>query len=557
MERRRFLGAGVASLAGVAGVGALPFIAGCRKTDSATPPGLLQDAGAAVGHRLRSAAGQVVWPAASETRRTGVLIVGAGIGGLSASWRLQKKGLADFALLELADRPGGNARYADRQDNPVSPHPLGAHYLPLPTREAVHVRELLADLGAIEGDPQALRPRYDEARLCHTPQERLYRDGFWQDGIIPEQGLARRERDEIRRFQERMGEFREARDPLGRRAFALPVELSSPEPRWRALDRISMADWLAGEGFRAPALLWYVDYACRDDFGTRLAETSAWAGIHYFACRNGEAANAPADAVLTAPEGNGWMVRALAQRLSPHLTAQALVVRVVEEAKRIRAEVWLAAEKRMVRYEVEQLIWAAPLFVLPHVMRPGAGAAGLPAELAIAARQASYAPWLVANLTLREPPRPGAGAPLSWDNVLYGSPGLGYVVATHQNLRVAPGPTVLTWYYALADADPLAARRTLLQTPREVWAEQILGELSRAHGDIRELTSRLDVFRHGHAMIRPIPGSLWHSGRSRLGRSWGRLHLAHADVSGLSLFEEANYRGVVAADRALRALGRG
>ena len=37
---------------------------------------------------------------------------------------------------------------------------------------------------------------------------------------------------------------------------------------------------------------------------------------------------------------------------------------------------------------------------------------------------------------------PRAGAPPSWDNVVYGSRGLGYVDAMHQGLRPVPGATV-------------------------------------------------------------------------------------------------------------------
>jgi hypothetical protein len=33
------------------------------------------------------------------------------------------------------------------------------------------------------------------------------------------------------------------------------------------------------------------------------------------------------------------------------------------------------------------------------------------------------------------------------------------------------------------------------------------------------------------------------------------VHFAHSDASGLSLFEEAQYRGVAAAERVLAALG--
>jgi hypothetical protein len=419
----------------------------------------------------------------------------------------------------------------------------------LPTREAVFVRELLADLGALDGPPQAARPVYDERRLCHAPQERLYRDGLWQEGVIPQHGLTAAERAETLRFLERMAEFRTACDAQGRRAFALPMELSSPEPRWRALDRLSMADWLRDEGFAARPLLWYVDYACRDDFGTGLTATSAWAGIHYFACRNGEAANAPGDAVLTAPEGNGWIVRALAARLRGQLRPQALVFGVRQDRRRVHVDVWLADEARSVRYAVEQLVWAAPAFVLPHV------AAELPADLLAACRAATYAPWLVANLTVREAPHGGAGAPLAWDNVLYGGAGLGYVVATHQSLRLRPGATVLSYYRPLAEGDPRQARAALLASTREDWARAVLADLGRAHADLAALTTRLDVFRHGHAMIRPTPGSLWGNARRRLTSDWRRVRFAHADVSGMSLFEEANYRGVLAARRSLRALG--
>ena len=37
----------------------------------------------------------------------------------------------------------------------------------------------------------------------------------------------------------------------------------------------------------------------------------------------------------------------------------------------------------------------------------------------------------------------------------------------------------------------------------------ILAELEQVHPNIRQLTTRLDVFRNGHAMRRPVPGSLW------------------------------------------------
>ena len=49
---------------------------------------------------------------------------------------------------------------------------------------------------------------------------------------------------------------------------------SSAAPDLQALAQAGCAT-VAGAGFDAPTLQWYVDYACRDDYGTSSAEVSA------------------------------------------------------------------------------------------------------------------------------------------------------------------------------------------------------------------------------------------------------------------------------------------
>ena len=538
MDRREFL----TSLA-AAGLVTLP---GCGSTAKPPlPPGELSGAAMDLGHLLR----EPKFKPPSETRRVPVAIIGAGIGGLSAGWKLAKSGFSDFLMVELESEPGGNSR-AGR--NEVSAYPLSAHYLPLPTQEAIAVRELLSELGVLHGDPYAIKPRYDERYLCAAPQERLYRNGWWQEGVLPQIGVSAAEREQYRLFYALMDAFKHRRDD-GRRAFALPMELSSRALDLLALDKLSMRDWLLAQGLDSPQLHWYVDYACRDDYGTGIAEVSAWAGIHYFACRNGEAQDATGDTVLTTPGGNAWLAQGLAQsikaRAGDRLLTGAVVFRVAEADGRINVDLWLSAEKRTLRLEVEQLIWAAPLFLLPHVLIGHD-------ELNTAARSFSHAPWLVANLTLSRFPEDRAGTSMSWDNVLYDSPGLGYVVATHQQMRVRPGATVFTYYRALSNMPPQLGRALLQTTSREGWAEQILAELERPHPDILQVTTRLDIFRNAHAMARPLPGLIWGEARQLFAADGERLRFAHADVSGFSLFEEAQYRGVLAAERTLRHLGK-
>lgn len=534
MKRREFMAA----------MAATAWAAGCGERPSAVPglpPGDLLGASHAAGHRLRDRG----FPDPGESQRHRVVIVGAGISGLAAAWRLSRAGFRDFRVLELEREPGGNARYGA---NPVSPYPWGAHYIALPTREAVHARELLADLGALIGDPRAARPRYEERFLCHDPQERLYRNGRWQDGLLPEIGATDADRRQYRRFEELMAAFKVRRGRDGRKAFAIPTAASAPEPDLMALDRVTMREFLLANGLDSAPLHWYVNYACRDDFGTDYAQTSAWAGVHYFASHDAEAENADGHTVLTWPEGNGWVVRQLAAKIAPQLVSGAAVYRVRDLGTRVAVDYFDVGENRAVRISAEHVIFAAPMFLLPYVME------GAPAGIADAARSFQYAPWLVANLTLKAAPAEQAGGALAWDNVIYDSPALGYVVATHQAMRTAPGPTVLTYYLPLAGLPPAAARERLLTTSREEWAARMLDDLARPHPDIRELATRLDVFRWGHAMVRPVPGFIWGRARSALAAAKGRVHLAHSDLSGMSLFEEAAYRGASAAEAALQKL---
>lgn len=543
MNRRRFLlSLGTAATATAGGA-----YAWRRIHSSKTPPlpeGEILGASAAIGHRLQA----MDFPEPTETLKTPVVIVGGGIAGLSAGWKLQQAGFADFVILELESEVGGNARSGE---NAITAYPWGAHYLPFPTRESRATRELLADFGVLRGDPCAAEPAYDERVINFAPQERLYAHGVWHDGLWPQVGVRQRDFDQYRRFQALMDGFQRRRGADGRKAFAIPIDFSARDPDLLALDRLSMRDFLLRQGLDSEPLHWHVNYACRDDYGCRYDETSAWMGIHYFASRDARARDADSDDVLTWPEGNGWLVKKLRERLASHLITNAMAWRLSELDRAVRVDAWQPNENRSTRRLARIVIWAAPVFQAPRVFREWSP------ELAAAIGEFQYAPWLVANLSLRGFPTERRGVPLSWDNVLYDSEALGYVVATHQHLAVHQDQTVFTWYHALSNGPPERERQRLLTTPWAVWAETILRDLSRPHPDIREQVTRLDLMRWGHAMVRPRPGFVWGEARQRLLQVQDRVLFAHSDLSGYSVFEEANYRGVLAAERALAALGIG
>lgn len=66
---------------------------------------------------------------------------------------------------------------------------------------------------------------------------------------------------------------------------------------------------------------------------------------------------------------------------------------------------------------------------------------------------------------------------------------------------------------------------------------------------------RIDIWRWGHAMIRPTPGFLADPARLAARASRPPVLFAHSDLSGLSLFEEAHHHGITAAETALTHLG--
>lgn len=201
--------------------------------------------------------------------------------------------------------------------------------------------------------------------------------------------------------------------------------------------------------------------------------------------------------------------------------------------------------EQVLGFRADQVVFAAPHFLTRYVLRSYRENA--PRHL----EQFEYGSWMVANLFVRERPQ-NRGFPLAWDNVIYESPSLGYVVATHQR-GIDRGGSVFTYYYPLCDANVRTARTKLLGMDWQSCADLVMNDLRRAHPDMDGLAERLDVMRWGHAMIRPNPGFIWGGARQAASQPYRGVHFAHSDLSGVSLFEEAFYHGLRAAEEVLQA----
>lgn len=489
------------------------------------------------GHRVRASD---TWPPPARQHRTGVLILGGGISALAAARALCQRGQDDFVLLEIDDQPGGNSRASELQGLAC---PLGAHYLPTPGDGAPEVQALLEELGLRRR--VAGRWTYDERHLCHSPQERSYLDSGdglrWHDGLLPLDSLSPSARAQTQRFARAVQDARRAASfPLP--AFRAPW--SAPLAAW---DRLTLAAWLDQQGLDDPSLRTYLDYTCRDDYGAGLDTVSAWAGLHYFASRHGFQADpddsSERDSVLTWPEGNGWLARALAQPLGERLRSGHTVLRVDEQRHQVVADVWVEARQQLERWTAPWAIVCLPVHVAQRVVLTP------PERLTALTSRLQHAAWVVVNLHLRQAPLDRGGAAPAWDNVIWGSGSLGYVDASHQQLHPVPtGPKVLTWYRALGTAAP--QRQALQHHDWRHWAQMAMRELASPHPDLPGLVSQVAVTRYGHAMAVPTPGlQTWlrrHQAPHTAVRQGHRLRFAHSDWSGYSVFEEAFTQGHLA-----------
>ncbi len=242
--------------------------------------------------------------------RASVVIVGAGVAGLSAAWALDRAGVGDFLVLELEDAAGRDGALRSRRGHALS---VGRALRPR-SRSRATARWWRCSRRRAPS-PAAIPRAGPSTRKTSSAATRRSACSSAASGTKASTRAwppPRRTSPSWPRFEADMRRWAGWRDARGRRAFDLPRARGTdaggdPRPR-RAVDGPLPARPRLGIG--AAALVRRV--RCRDDFGATLAQTSAWAGIHYFAARLGDSGHA-AD-FLTWPEGNGRLVSRLAGR---------------------------------------------------------------------------------------------------------------------------------------------------------------------------------------------------------------------------------------------------
>lgn len=493
--------------------------------------GRIVGANSKVGHLLRT--GITTQPTVTKTIDT--VIVGGGMAGLSAAWWFKKNNFKDFVLFEMDEEVGGNSSSGS---NTISKYPWGAHYVPLPGPEAKYVREFFEEIGIIQGYQKGL-PVFNEYFLCSDSHERLYFQGEWQDGLIPQHGIQNEDKKQYDEFFAFVEILKKKTGADGKSLFVIPLDLSSQDPEYLKLDQVSMADFMASKKWTSKYLNWYVNYCCRDDYGMPHDKVSAWAGLHYFASRAGIGANADSQSVVTWPEGNGYLVSKLKERVGDYVEKNRLVFSIEGLATGNSVDVLNTGDNTCTRYIAKNVIFCGPRFTASKVIK------GYSSDVVL-----DYAPWAIANISLKDRPQ-SHGMQMSWDNVSYYSKSLGYIVANHQDLKINRKETVITYYLPLDEKTPKEERMAAYRKSYHDWLEIIIPDLEKMHPGISNLISHVDVWVWGHGMVSPGIGYLWNQKRKEFLKPFGSIEFAHTDMSGISVFEEAQFRGVEAAKKIL------
>ena len=511
----------------------LPFaLSACKSNSENTEiAGEIVGANLTVGHILRE--NRNVEVPANNWETVKVAIIGGGAAGLSAAWKFQKNNFNDFVLLELEGKIGGTAQSGT--SNIIS-YPWGAHYLPVPFQENSELIALLNEMNLTEGKKQNGEIIVKEQFLCREPEERVFYKGRWYEGLYLHVGESEDDKNQFKTFQKEIDFWINWRDKQGRRAFVLPVANCSNDAEAIALDKISFGDWLRDKDFTSERLLWYCDYACRDDYGLKLEQTSAWAGLFYF-CSRVRKSGEESQAFITFPEGNGRFVNFLHDKIKDKTRLKTIALEIIPNEKGVDV-VYLNTQTNEIRgIRAEKVIFAAPIFTAKYLIRD------FKKNPPDYMKEFEHNAWFVANLFLKDRPknRFPKDFPLAWDNVLYESPSLGYVNSTHQK-GIDYGAAIFTYYYPMCAEEN--ARAKLFGLSHRELADIVLTDLSRAHPNIRELTEKIDVMRWGHAMISPRTNFLWNGAREQAQKPFRNIYFAHSDLSGIALFEEAFYHGV-------------
>jgi protoporphyrinogen/coproporphyrinogen III oxidase len=430
----------------------------------------------------------------SPSARHDVVIVGGGVSGLAAAYRLQQR---DFLLLEKEPHWGGNAYEMEYE---------GSFYA---TGSAFLTRDEYAYHFAKEIGLTPLPVNSSDASIIHGE---LVLD-TWGAGLdkLPYSASVR---EGFKKFRKEMT--------------AIDVE-----KRGRELANTAFVDFL--RGYPPELKLWWDNFG-PSNWGATSADSNAGLAIGSLQEMVEESR---ADDRYTWPGGLGVITKKLADILQPKHTARmqtgATTVAVVSEKEEVHVTYLLGGELKTVA--AKAVIMASPKFITRRIV------AGLPEKQSDAMKQIRYIPYPVVNLIFDKP-----AFNHGYDTWCPGNTFTDFVVAdwvVEKRLAHKQKCNIISCYTPMKEDD----RGYLLNEIgcRKIAAD-VLSDFQKLMPGMKADPIEVHIYRRGHPLYMSTPG-LYTETQPLARHPMDRVFFANTDSEGP---ESTTNTGILAAQRAVK-----
>jgi oxygen-dependent protoporphyrinogen oxidase len=423
-----------------------------------------------------------------------VVIVGGGVSGLAAAYRLQQR---DFLLLEKEPHWGGNA-YAMQYEG--STYATGSAFLTKDEYAYHFAKEIgLTPLPINSPDASIIRGEL----ILDT----------WGDGVekLPYSASVR---EGFRKFKKEM--------------LAMDVKKRHTE-----LFSLPFSDFL--KGYPAELTQWWDNFG-PSNWGATSSETAAGLAIETLQDMVGESRE---DDRYTWPGGLGAITRQLADILErshkSHMVAGATTVAVVSEKEEVQVTYMTGGELKTVA--AKTVIMATPKFITRRIVE------GLPEKQSDAMHQIRYIPYPVVNLIFDKPVFNHG-----YDTWCPGNSFSDFIVADWV-IQKQPGYqhkfNIVSCYTPMKEED----RGYLLNEigARKI-AAHVLSDFQKLMPELNVDPIEVHIYRRGHPLYMSTPG-LYTQTQPLARQAMDRVFFANTDSEGP---ESTTNGGILAAQRAVK-----
>jgi phytoene dehydrogenase-like protein len=451
-----------------------------------------------------------------------VIVVGAGLAGLSAAFYLLQRVEARILLLEAGSYAGGNAARDDGRPLPVAASTAGA-FCTVPYTD--FLRQIYSEIG-IDWERHIVRAPSD----CYYFDENTpgVRPGYrgWQPDFLSSLDTLKtppygqRVMDDLAKCVRTFADW--TKKPDGPND---PPDISNP--RYDYLSEMTLAQYLTNVLHCDPIVVdFYTDYT-RDCMGGTAHSVNAHSVISFLSSEYAQDAFAyPGGTSEIAARLVRWLTRSDAGRgrdRGTELRLNAVALRIDSDvaASNPRVSATYFKDERFHRATAKAAIVATHSSSARHLIGHL-----LDSERKAAWDEFNTVPALVANVAVRTM-APFVQLGLGYANHFWGSPHwANFEIAdwTSGNRHKPDRASVLTFYGSItAPAQEFPAERMkLLQTPFAAYEESLRDDLSRVMRgtgfDFDRDVSAIFIYRWGHSMILPTTKSVFGNVRGPDGR---------------------------------------